>query len=120
MVRVKKSTGRNRKKKKVFKLTKGYWGRRKNLWRNAVETLKRALAYSYRDRKVKKRNFRRLWITRINAGLKQLGLSYSKFINGLRKLNIALNRKMLADIAVNDFDTFKAIVEKVKVKLAEA
>lgn len=114
MVRVKKSTGRNIKKKKIFKLAKGNWGARKNLWRNVQETVSRALAYAYRDRRAKKRDFRKLWITRINAGVRQCGLSYSKFINGLNKSKIEINRKVLADIAVNDFEAFKVIVEKAK------
>lgn len=97
-----------------MKLAKGYWGRRKNVWTVAKNAVERGLAYAYRDRKVKKRTFRRLWIQRINAAARIHGLSYSDFINRLNKADIQLNRKVLADLALNHPDAFKAIVEKVK------
>ncbi len=103
-----------RRRKKVMKLAKGYWGRRKNVWTVAKNAVERGLAYAYRDRKVKKRTFRSLWIQRINAAVRIHGLSYSDFINRLNKADIQLNRKVLADLALNHPDAFKAIVEKVK------
>jgi len=102
------------KRKKVMKLAKGYFGRRKNVWTVAKNAVEKALLYSYRDRRNKKRNFRALWITRINAGARQHGLSYSQFMGALKKNQIDLNRKVLADLAMNEPEAFKAIVEKVK------
>jgi large subunit ribosomal protein L20 len=97
-----------------MKLAKGYFGRRKNVWTVAKNAVEKALLYSYRDRRNKKRNFRALWIARINAGARQHGLSYSQFMGALKKNQIDLNRKVLADLAMNEPDAFKAIVEKVK------
>ena len=97
-----------------MKLAKGYFGRRKNVWTVAKNAVEKALLYSYRDRRNKKRNFRALWITRINAGARQHGLSYSQFMGALKKNQIDLNRKVLADLALNEPEAFKAIVEKVK------
>jgi large subunit ribosomal protein L20 len=97
-----------------MKLAKGYFGRRKNVWTVAKNAVEKALLYSYRDRRNKKRNFRALWITRINAGARQHGLSYSQFMGALKKNQIDLNRKVLADLAMNEPEAFKAIVEKVK------
>jgi large subunit ribosomal protein L20 len=114
MTRVKKSTGRNKRKKKLFKLAKGNWGSRKNLLSNAEETVNKGLNYAYRDRKKKKRDFRKLWIVRINAAVRNYDLSYSKFINGLKNAGIELNRKVLAHLAVNDKEAFEAIVNKIK------
>lgn len=102
------------RRKKIIKLAKGYYGRRKNVWTIAKNAVEKALSYQYRDRKTKKRNFRSLWIMRINAGARQYGMSYSVFINKLKKANIDLNRKVLADLAMNHPDAFKAVVEKVK------
>ena len=102
------------RRKKIMKLAKGYFGRRKNVWTVAKNAVEKALLYSYRDRRNKKRNFRALWITRINAGARQHGLSYSQFMGALKKNQIDLNRKVLADLAMNEPDAFKAIVEKVK------
>lgn len=113
MVRVKYAPARRRKKKRLFKKVKGARGGRSKLLRTAKETLRRGLAYSYRDRKVKKRDMRSLWITRINARLKEKGLSYNKFIAGLKKAKVNLNRKVLADLAVNDKAAFDCIVETV-------
>ena len=102
------------RRKKIMKLTKGYFGRRKNVWTVAKNAVEKALVYAYRDRRNKKRNFRALWITRINAGARMHGLSYSQFMGALKKHNVDLNRKVLADLAMNEPEAFKAIVEKVK------
>ena len=102
------------KRKKLFKKTKGFFGRRKNVWTVAKNAFEKGQAYAYRDRKTKKRNFRSLWIVRINAGVREYGLSYSTFIGKLAKNNIVINRKVLADLALNNPEAFKAIVEKVK------
>lgn len=102
------------RRKKVLKLAKGYFGRRKNVWTVAKNAVEKGLTYAYVGRKQKKRNFRSLWIVRINAGVRPFGLSYSVFINKLHTAGIELNRKVLADLAMNHPDAFKAIVEKVK------
>ncbi|QNF35045.1 50S ribosomal protein L20 [Adhaeribacter swui] len=102
------------KRKRIMKLAKGYFGRRKNVWTVAKNAVEKGLLYAYRDRKAKKRDFRSLWIQRINAGVREYGLSYSQFMGGLKKANINLNRKVLADLAMNHPDAFKGIVEKVK------
>lgn len=115
MARVKRSvTSRKYRKNKILKLAKGYRGRNKNCPRIAVERVEKAQQYSYRDRKVRKRNFRSLWIVRINAAVREFGMKYSEFIKKLNKANILLNRKILADLAVNKPLVFKTIVEKVK------
>jgi len=102
------------KRKKILKAAKGYWGRRKNVYTVAKGAVEKGMQYAYRDRRVKKREFRKLWILRINAGAREHGLSYSQLIGGLKKSNIDLNRKVLADLAMNHPDAFKAIVDKVK------
>ncbi|MFN8241129.1 MAG: 50S ribosomal protein L20 [Bacteroidales bacterium] len=102
------------RRKKVFNQTKGYFGSRGNVLTVAKNTLDKALGYSYRDRKTKKGQFRALWIQRINAGVRQYDMSYSEFIGKLEKKGISLNRKTLADLAMNHPEAFKAIVEKVK------
>ena len=102
------------RRKKILKQAKGYFGRRKNVYTVAKNAVEKALSYAYRDRKVKKRKFRELWIQRINAGAREHGLSYSKFMGMLKKHNIDLNRKVLADLAMNQPEVFKSIVEKVK------
>ena len=102
------------KKKKVLKLSKGYWGRRKNVWTVAKNAVEKGLSYAYRDRKAKKREFRALWIQRINAGVREYGMSYSVFTGKLKDAKIDLNRKVLADLAMNHPEAFKAIVDKVK------
>ncbi len=112
-MRVKGPSSRKHKKK-ILKLAKGYRGQRKNVYRRAKEAVMRALYYQYRDRRLRKREFRRLWIARINAGVRAYGLSYSKFMKGLKEANINLNRKMLAEIAVRDPEAFGKIVERVK------
>ncbi|UPT65772.1 MAG: 50S ribosomal protein L20 [Sphingobacteriales bacterium JAD_PAG50586_3] len=102
------------KRKKMLKLTKGNFGSRKNVWTVAKNTLEKGLGYAYRDRRQKKRNFRALWIQRINAGTRQYGMSYSQFIGKLAAAQIDINRKVLADLAMNHPEAFKAIVDKVK------
>ena len=102
------------RRKKILKQAKGYFGRRKNVWTIAKNAVEKGLQYAYRDRRTKKRNFRALWIMRINAAARLHGLTYSQFINKLKSNNIEINRKVLADLAVNNPEGFKAIVEKVK------
>ena len=102
------------RRKKIMKQAKGYFGRRKNVYTVAKNAVEKAMLYAYRDRRNKKRNFRALWITRINAGARQHGMSYSEFMGKLKKNNISLNRKVLADLAMNHPEAFKAVVEKVK------
>ncbi len=102
------------RRKKTMKLAKGQFGRRKNVWTVAKNSLEKGMQYAYRDRKTKKRNFRNLWIVRINAGVRPYGLSYSAFMGKIHEKNIELNRKVLADLAMNNPETFKAIVEFVK------
>lgn len=102
------------RRKKVMKQAKGYYGRRKNVWTVAKNAVEKAMLYSYRDRRNKKRTFRALWITRINAGARLHGLSYSQLMGKLRANDIELNRKVLADLAMNNPEAFKAIVNKVK------
>lgn len=117
-MRTLKGAARNRAKKRLFKRAKGYRGGRGNLLRTVKETLIRAGVYAYRDRKVRKREFRRLWITRINAACRMRGLRYSQLINGLKKAEVELDRKSLAEIAVCDPKGFDAIVETAKSALA--
>jgi len=100
--------------KKILKQAKGYFGRRKNVWTVAKNAVDKAMSYAYRDRKNNKRNFRSLWITRINAGARLNGLSYSQFMGKIKLNNIDLNRKVLADLAMNNPSTFEAIVKKIK------
>ena len=108
------SVAKRARRKKVLKQAKGYFGRRKNVWTVAKNAVEKAMLYAYRDRKAKKRNFRSLWIMRINAAARQEGLSYSQFMGKIKTSEIGLNRKVLADLAMNDPAAFKAIVEKVK------
>jgi large subunit ribosomal protein L20 len=102
------------RRKKILKQAKGFFGRRKNVWTIAKNAVEKAMQYSYRDRRIKKRNFRALWITRINAGARINGMSYSKFMGKIKANHIDLNRKVLADLAMNHPDAFKAIVDKIK------
>lgn len=102
------------KRKRILKLTRGYYGARKNVWTVAKNTWEKGLTYAFRDRRTKKRNFRALWIQRINAAARLEGLSYSQLMGGLHKAGIEINRKVLADLAVNNPQAFKAIVAKVK------
>lgn len=108
------AVARRARRKKVLKQAKGYYGRRKNVWTVAKNAVEKAMSYSYRDRRNKKRTFRRLWITRINAGARMHGMSYSQFMGAVKKEGIELNRKVLADLAMNHPEAFKAVVEKVK------
>ena len=118
MPRVKRGVTARARHKKVLALAKGFRGRRKNVYRIAKQAVMKAGQYAYRDRRAKKREFRRLWIARINAGSRALGLTYSKFVAGLKKAKIDLDRKVLADLAVNDPAAFGSIVETVKAQLA--
>ncbi|MCG9973065.1 MULTISPECIES: 50S ribosomal protein L20 [Christiangramia] len=108
------SVAKRARRKKVLKQAKGYFGRRKNVWTVAKNAVEKAMLYAYRDRKAKKRNFRSLWIMRINAAARENGMSYSQFMGKLKASDIGLNRKVLADLAMNNPEAFKAIVEKVK------
>ena len=112
MARVKRGVTSHAKHKKVLKAVKGQWGRRKNTIRVAKQAMEKAMQYAYRDRRTKKRDFKSLWIQRINAGVRSEGLTYSKFINGLSKSGIKLDRKMLAEIAYDSPEAFKTIVQK--------
>ncbi|MBP3453805.1 MAG: 50S ribosomal protein L20 [Clostridia bacterium] len=114
MARIKRAVNAHKKRRKVMKLAKGYWGAKSKQYRAATEQVARSLRYAYTGRKLRKRDFRRLWITRINAAARLNGMSYSTFINGLKKQNIEVNRKMLADLAVNDPAGFAKLVEIAK------
>ena len=118
MPRVKRGVTAHARHKKVLVLAKGYRGRRKNVYRVAKQAVMKAGQYAYRDRRQRKRQFRQLWIARINAGARQYGLSYSKFMNGLKRAAIELDRKVLADLAVFDKAAFAQLVEKAKAALA--
>ena len=118
MPRVKRGVTARAKHKKVFEFTKGHRGRRKNVYRVATQSMDKALQYAYRDRRNKKRDFRGLWIQRINAGVRAEGLTYAKFINGLAKSKIKLDRKVLAELAYNNPEVFKSVVKKVQSSLA--
>jgi len=117
MARVKRGVTSHAKHKKVFKAVKGQWGRRKNTIRVARQAMEKAMQYAYRDRRNKKREFKSLWIQRINAGVRAEGLTYSKFINGLNKSGIKLDRKVLAEIAYDNPEAFKTIVKKAQAAL---
>src|SRR3954449_4674871 len=119
MARVKRAVHGQKKRRKVLEEAKGYWGLKSTNYKYAKEQVERSLAYAYRDRKVKKRTFRRLWIMRINAGARANGLSYNQFIAGLRKAEIELDRKVLADLAVQDPQAFGHIADKAKSALAQ-
>ena len=114
MVRVRHSVASHRRKKRVLKKAKGQWGDRSKRFRHAKESLMHSLKYSYRDRRLKKRTFRNLWIVRINAACRVSGITYSQFINGLKKAKISLDRKALAEVAVSDKMAFKKLVELAK------
>ena len=113
-MRVKGASQSNNKRRKLFSITKGYWGQRKNVYRRAREAFLAALSRAYNDRKRKKRDYRRLWITRISAAVRAEGMSYSVFMNGLKKIGVNLNRKMLSELAINDAKAFGELVAKVK------
>ncbi len=114
MARIKRAVNAHKKRRKVFKLAKGYFGSKSKQYRTASEQVRRSLRYAYVGRKLRKRDFRRLWITRINAAARINGLSYSQFINGLKKKGIEINRKMLADMANNDAAAFAQLVQMAK------
>ena len=114
MARIKRAVNAQKKRRKVMKLAKGYWGAKSKQYRAASEQVARSLRYAFVGRKLRKRDFRSLWITRINAAARLNGMSYSTFINGLKKQNITVNRKMLADLAVNDAAAFAKLVEIAK------
>jgi len=120
MARVKRSVNAKKKRREVLEAAKGYRGLKSTTYKKAKEQVMRSLAYSYRDRRVRKRDFRRLWIVRINAGARQNGLSYNQLMHGLRVAGIELDRKVLADLAVNDARAFSAIAETAKSALAAA
>jgi len=117
MARVKRGVTAHAKHKKVFKQAKGYYGRRKNTIRVAKQAVEKAQQYSYRDRKVRKRDFRALWIQRINAAVRAEGMTYARLIDGMNKAGIEVDRKVLADLAVHEPDAFKAIVEQARAAL---
>jgi len=116
-MRVKRGTKARRRRKRVLKMAKGYRGGRSKLFRTATTAVDKALGYAYRDRRAKKRNFRRLWITRINAAVRPYDLSYSRFISGLKKADVALDRKVLADLAITDPKGFAQVAELAAGKL---
>ena len=117
MARVKRGVTTHARHKKIMKLAKGYRGRASTCFRVAIEKVEKALRYAYRDRRAKKRNFRALWIQRINAGSRQYGMPYSRFMNGLKKAGIALDRKVLADIAAREPEAFQSLVQKAEAAL---
>lgn len=113
-MRVKRGVPSRKRRKRLLKQAKGYWGRRKNNIRRAKETVIRALAFSYRDRRQRKRDFRRLWIARINAAVRPYGLSYSKFMGSLKQAGVELDRKALSEMAIREPESFKAVVDVAK------
>jgi large subunit ribosomal protein L20 len=113
-MRVKGGSISNKKRKKLFSITKGYWGQHKNVYRRAKEAFLAALSRAYGDRKRKKRDYRKLWITRISAATRSEGMSYSSFINGIKKAGIAMNRKMLSELAIHDMPAFRELVAQAK------
>ena len=120
MPRIKRSVHARKKRRRVLSEARGYWGLKHSSYRRAKEQVEHSLAYAYRDRKAKKRTFRRLWILRINAAARREGLSYNEFVNGLKRAEIGLDRKVLADLAVNDPATFAKIARQAKAALDEA
>lgn len=105
---------RKNRRKKLLKQAKGYWGRRSTLYRTAKDAVAKGLSYAYRDRKVRKREFRSLWITRISAGCRAEGMSYSRFMNGLKRANVQMDRKALSNLAIEDREAFRALVSRAK------
>lgn len=118
MARIKMSVNAKKRRRKVFKLAKGYFGAKSKQYRAATEQVARSLRYAYIGRRLRKRDFRKLWIARINAAVRPCGLSYSRFINGLKLAGIEVNRKILADLAVNDPQAFAKLVDAAKAKIA--
>lgn len=119
MPRVKGGSASDKKRKKLFSITKGYFGRKKNVYRRAREAFLKSLSNAYRDRKAKKREYRKLWVVRINAAARMNGTTYSSMINGLKKAGVEINRKMLADIAINDMPAFARLAETAKSALVQ-
>jgi len=119
MARTKRGVTTHARHKKVVKMGRGYRGRAKNVFRVAIEKVEKALRYAYRDRRARKRNFRRLWIQRINAGARQHGMTYSRFMSGLAKAGIEIDRKILSDLAVKEPEAFKALVDQAGAALAK-
>ncbi len=120
MARTKRGVTTHARHRKILKLAKGFRGRSKSCFRVAIQKVEKALRYAYRDRRTKKRNFRALWIQRINAGTRQYGMPYSRFMDGLKKAGVALDRKVLSDIAIKNPDSFKALVDQAKSALGQA
>ena len=116
-MRIKGGSISNRKRKKLFSITKGYWGERKNVYRRAREAFLAALSRAYGDRKRKKRDYRKMWITRISAAVRSEGMSYSVFINGLKRAGVTLNRKMLSELAIHDMPAFRDLIGQAKAAL---
>ncbi len=120
MARVKRGVTTHARHKKIVRMAKGYRGRSKNTFRAAVQAVEHALQYAYRDRRQRKRNFRALWIQRINAGARQHGINYSDFMYGIKKAGIEIDRKVLADLAVNEPEAFKSVVDQARAALKQA
>ena len=120
MAHVKRGVTTHARHKKILKLAKGYRGRAKSSFRIAIEKVEKGLRYAYRDRRAKKRNFRSLWIQRINAGVRAEGLTYSQFVNGMKRAGVELDRKVLADLAMHEPEAFKAIVAQAQAALKQA
>ncbi|MCD8212199.1 MAG: 50S ribosomal protein L20 [Oscillospiraceae bacterium] len=118
MAKAKNVAATRRRRKKTLKLAKGYWGAKSKHFKMAQQAVMKSLSYAYTGRKLKKRDFRRLWITRISAGCRMNGMNYSTFMNGLKKANVQINRKMLAEMAVNDKEAFKTLTDLAKEQLA--
>ncbi len=120
MARVKRGTTTHARHKKIIKMASGYFGRRKNCYRTAIQAVEKSLQYAYRDRRTRKRNFRALWIQRINAAAREFGLTYSQFMNGVHKAGIEVDRKVLADLAAREPQAFEAIVNQANKALQAA
>ncbi|MBN9343284.1 MAG: 50S ribosomal protein L20 [Caedibacter sp. 38-128] len=120
MARVKRGTTTHARHKKIIKMASGYFGRRKNCYRTAIQAVEKSLQYAYRDRRTRKRNFRALWIQRINAAAREFGLTYSQFMNGVHKAGIEVDRKVLADLAAREPQAFEAIVNQANQALKSA
>lgn len=118
-MRVKGASASNKKRKKLFSITRGYWGQHKNVYRRAREAYLAALSRAYGDRKRKKRDFRRLWITRISAATRSEGMSYSVFMNGLKKAGVVMNRKMLSELAIHDMEAFRSLMGQARSALGQ-
>ena len=118
-MRVKGASASNKKRKKLFSITRGYWGQHKNVYRRAREAYLAALSRAYGDRKRKKRDFRRLWITRISAATRSEGMSYSVFMNGLKRAGVVMNRKMLSELAIHDMEAFRSLMGQARSALGQ-